>query len=46
MRLGDHGAAVLAGAFGVAYSLRFVHDTFFGDRPRGSTASRTSRRAG
>ena len=26
-------AAVLAGAFGVAYSLRFVHDTFFGTGP-------------
>ncbi|HSM10105.1 MAG TPA: monovalent cation/H+ antiporter subunit A [Lysobacter sp.] len=26
--------AVLAGAFGVAYSLRFVHDTFFGEGPR------------
>jgi len=27
--------AFLAGAFGVAYSLRFVHDTFFGIGPRG-----------
>ncbi len=27
-------AAVLAGMFGVAYSLRFVHDTFFGRGPR------------
>ncbi len=27
-------AAFLAGAFGVAYSLRFVHDTFFGEGPR------------
>ncbi|MBA2237906.1 MAG: monovalent cation/H+ antiporter subunit A, partial [Lysobacter sp.] len=26
--------ALLAGAFGVAYSLRFVHDTFFGQGPR------------
>ena len=28
--------AVLAGILGVAYSLRFVHDTFFGDGPRGA----------
>ncbi|GAB1406881.1 monovalent cation/H+ antiporter subunit A [Thermomonas brevis] len=28
--------AVLAGILGVAYSLRFVHDTFFGDGPRGT----------
>ncbi|MEO8011172.1 MAG: hydrogen gas-evolving membrane-bound hydrogenase subunit E, partial [Dokdonella sp.] len=27
-------AAFLAGVFGVAYSLRFVHDTFFGKWPR------------
>ncbi len=27
-------AAGLAGVLGVAYSLRFVHDTFFGDGPR------------
>ncbi|RMH93371.1 monovalent cation/H+ antiporter subunit A [Lysobacter pythonis] len=27
-------AAFLAGVFGVAYSLRFVHDTFFGHGPR------------
>ncbi len=27
-------AAFLAGAFAVAYSLRFVHDTFFGKGPR------------
>jgi len=27
-------AAFLAGAFAVAYSLRFVHDTFFGEGPR------------
>ena len=27
--------AVLAGILGVAYSLRFVHDTFFGSGPRG-----------
>jgi multicomponent K+:H+ antiporter subunit A len=33
MRWGIAGAAVLAGAFGVAYSLRFVHDTFFGQGP-------------
>ncbi|PZO10556.1 MAG: monovalent cation/H+ antiporter subunit A [Lysobacteraceae bacterium] len=33
MRWAIAGAAVLAGAFGVAYSLRFVHDTFFGDGP-------------
>ncbi|MEN1944083.1 monovalent cation/H+ antiporter subunit A [Luteimonas sp. MJ293] len=26
--------AALAGVFGVAYSLRFVHDTFFGEGPR------------
>ncbi|MDQ3288220.1 MAG: monovalent cation/H+ antiporter subunit A [Pseudomonadota bacterium] len=26
--------ALLAGAFGVTYSLRFVHDTFFGSGPR------------
>jgi len=26
--------AALAAAFGVAYSLRFVHDTFFGEGPR------------
>lgn len=30
MRLLIAGVAVIAGAFGVAYSLRFVHDTFFG----------------
>ena len=33
MRWGIAAAAVLAGAFGVAYSLRFVHDTFFGAGP-------------
>jgi multicomponent K+:H+ antiporter subunit A len=33
MRWAIAGAAVLAGAFGVAYSLRFVHDTFFGQGP-------------
>ncbi|MBB4131369.1 monovalent cation/H+ antiporter subunit A [Xanthomonas sp. 3075] len=27
-------AALLAGLLGVAYSLRFVHDTFFGEGPR------------
>lgn len=27
-------AAFLAGTFGVAYSLRFIHDTFFGQGPR------------
>src|SRR5699024_6476337 len=26
--------AALAGVFGVAYSLRFVHDTFYGKGPR------------
>ena len=30
--------AVLAGVLGVAYSLRFVHDTFFGEGPRGLPA--------
>ncbi len=30
--------AVLAGILGVAYSLRFVHDTFFGSGPRGVPA--------
>ncbi|HUG72116.1 MAG TPA: hydrogen gas-evolving membrane-bound hydrogenase subunit E, partial [Steroidobacteraceae bacterium] len=34
MRLGISIAAFLAGMFGVAYSLRFVHDTFFGKWPR------------
>jgi len=34
MRLGISIAAFLAGMFGVAYSLRFVHDTFFGAWPR------------
>ena len=29
------GTAILAGILGVAYSLRFVHDTFFGSGPRG-----------
>jgi multicomponent K+:H+ antiporter subunit A len=29
--------AALAAAFGVTYSLRFVHDTFFGEGPRGVT---------
>jgi len=33
MRWAIAAAAVLAGAFGVAYSLRFVHDTFFGKGP-------------
>ncbi|NZA25360.1 monovalent cation/H+ antiporter subunit A [Luteimonas sp. SJ-92] len=33
MRLGVSIAAFLAGIFGVAYSLRFVHDTFFGAPP-------------
>lgn len=28
------GVAGLAGVFGIAYSLRFVHDTFFGRGPR------------
>lgn len=35
MRLAMTIAAFLAGMFGVAYSLRFVHDTFFGRGPRG-----------
>ncbi|GAB3343814.1 monovalent cation/H+ antiporter subunit A [Marilutibacter aestuarii] len=34
MRIAVAIVAFLAGAFGVAYSLRFVHDTFFGDGPR------------
>jgi multicomponent K+:H+ antiporter subunit A len=34
MRLGISVAAFLAGMFCVAYSLRFVHDTFFGKWPR------------
>ena len=34
MRLGISITAFLAGMFGVAYSLRFVHDTFFGAWPR------------
>ncbi len=34
MRLGVSVAAFLFAVFGVAYSLRFVHDTFFGDGPR------------
>jgi multicomponent K+:H+ antiporter subunit A len=34
MRLVTTIAAVLAGVFGVAYSLRFVHDSFFGRGPR------------
>ncbi|MCD9029288.1 monovalent cation/H+ antiporter subunit A [Luteimonas sp. BDR2-5] len=34
MRLAISGAALLAGVFGIAYSLRFVHDTFFGNGPR------------
>jgi len=34
MRIGISVAAFLAGVFGVAYSLRFVHDTFFGKWPR------------
>jgi multicomponent K+:H+ antiporter subunit A len=34
MRLAVTAAAFLAGVFGVAYSLRFVHDTFFGSGPR------------
>ncbi len=32
-RLAISIAALLAGVLGVAYSLRFVHDTFFGDGP-------------
>lgn len=34
MRIAMTVAAFLAGVFGVAYSLRFVHDTFFGEGPR------------
>ncbi|KPN19540.1 cation:proton antiporter [Xanthomonas sp. Mitacek01] len=42
LEIGGHGtmrtivsiAALLAGVFGIAYSLRFVHDTFFGKGPR------------
>jgi multicomponent K+:H+ antiporter subunit A len=33
MRWAVTGAALAAGTFGVAYSLRFVHDTFFGPGP-------------
>ncbi|GAB3065757.1 monovalent cation/H+ antiporter subunit A [Stenotrophomonas tumulicola] len=33
MRVAMSIAALLAGVFGVAYSLRFVHDTFFGKGP-------------
>lgn len=33
MRTAVSGAALLAGILGVAYSLRFVHDTFFGKGP-------------
>ena len=33
MRVAMSVAALLAGVFGVAYSLRFVHDTFFGPGP-------------
>ncbi|MGM3151246.1 hypothetical protein, partial [Escherichia coli] len=33
MRTAVSIAALLAGVFGVAYSLRFVHDTFFGPGP-------------
>jgi len=35
MRTAVSIAALLAGVFGVAYSLRFVHDTFFGKGPHG-----------
>ena len=34
MRMATTVAAFMAGALGVAYSLRFVHDTFFGEGPR------------
>ncbi|ODS63186.1 MAG: monovalent cation/H+ antiporter subunit A [Arenimonas sp. SCN 70-307] len=34
LRFGVPAAALLFGAFGMAYSLRFVHDTFFGKGPR------------
>ncbi|MCL7715400.1 monovalent cation/H+ antiporter subunit A [Stenotrophomonas mori] len=33
MRMAISSAALLAGVLGVAYSLRFVHDTFFGKGP-------------
>ncbi len=34
MRIAVAVAALLYGIFGVAYSLRFVHETFFGEGPR------------
>ncbi|WP_045761640.1 monovalent cation/H+ antiporter subunit A [Xanthomonas albilineans] len=34
MRVFIASAALLAGVFGVAYSLRFVYETFFGEGPR------------
>jgi len=34
MRMAVAIAALLYGVFGVAYSLRFVHETFFGEGPR------------
>ncbi len=34
MRMAMAAAALLAGIFGVAYSLRFVYETFFGQGPR------------
>ena len=34
MRIAVAVAALLSGIFGVAYSLRFVHETFFGEGPR------------
>ena len=46
MRTAVSIAALLAGVFGVAYSLRFVHDTFFGPGPHDWIACRMSRRAG
>ncbi len=35
MRVFIASTALLAGVFGVAYSLRFVYETFFGEGPRG-----------
>ena len=45
-RIGAAAVATLAGMFSVAYSLRFVHDVFFGPPPTDLPRSRTSRRAG
>ncbi len=46
MRTAVSIAALLAGVFGVAYSLRFVHDTFFGPGPHDLDRVPTNRRAG